>query len=172
MADKVERYVREDIGLGARQEPHQVLDISGRSPVLVTLKSGGVPVPVEPTPKTDEVAETFQWKGEKRTRKVLTLDLGGGVTMEMVRVKAGKFWMGSDDYADEKPVHEVTLTQDFYMAKYPVTRKQFAAFVAATKYETSAEKADDKDGVGTGYDAKENKFVRDKKYTWRDAGFE
>jgi formylglycine-generating enzyme required for sulfatase activity len=42
---------------------------------------------------------------------------------EMVFVKGGKFLMGSD-YANERPVHEVTLS-DFYIGKYEFTQAQW-----------------------------------------------
>jgi len=46
---------------------------------------------------------------------------------EMVLVEGGTFKMGSnDDYDDEQPIHEVTLS-DFYIGKYPVTQAQWQA---------------------------------------------
>ena len=142
-AKQTNKYVREKIGLGARQEPHQLMDISGDSPVLLTLKASGGSSAV--VAAGDDKEEAFEWKDEKRTRKVLTLDLGGE-KMKFVRIKAGKFQMGSPDSdkdagKNEKPQHEVTLTKDFYMAEHTVTVEQFAAFVKATGYETTLEKA-------------------------------
>ena len=62
--------------------------------------------------------------------------------MDMAFVKGGTFKMGSnDESADEKPVHNVTVSS-FMMGKYEVTVGQFAAFVAATNYQTDAEKGD------------------------------
>lgn len=44
----------------------------------------------------------------------------------MVYVKSGSFKMGSNDgYDYEKPVHRVTLTEDFYIGKYEVTQKLY-----------------------------------------------
>jgi formylglycine-generating enzyme required for sulfatase activity len=58
----------------------------------------------------------------------LTLDLGGGLTMELLRIPAGTFTMGSDDgFDDERPVHEVTISRDFYIGKYEVTQEQWEA---------------------------------------------
>jgi formylglycine-generating enzyme required for sulfatase activity len=34
--------------------------------------------------------------------------------------------MGSNDFGRSKPVHEVTLTNDFYMGKYEITNQQYA----------------------------------------------
>ncbi|MFA5100779.1 MAG: SUMF1/EgtB/PvdO family nonheme iron enzyme, partial [Candidatus Omnitrophota bacterium] len=36
------------------------------------------------------------------------------------------FMMGSDEFGNAQPVHEVTLTNDFYIGKYEVTNKQYA----------------------------------------------
>jgi formylglycine-generating enzyme required for sulfatase activity len=52
--------------------------------------------------------------------------------MEFVRIPAGTFVMGSTDvdteaYDDEKPSHRVTITQPFYLGKYPVTQAQCVA---------------------------------------------
>ncbi|MCY3021135.1 MAG: SUMF1/EgtB/PvdO family nonheme iron enzyme, partial [Planctomycetota bacterium] len=78
--------------------------------------------------------------------KEMFLDLGGGVKMEMVLVKAGEFDMGSNDAdakPEEKPVHKVKISKPFYIAKNEVTVAQFRAFADATKYQTEAEKANE-----------------------------
>ena len=78
-------------------------------------------------------------------QKELSLNMGGGVKMELVLVKAGEFDMGADDVGDaEKPVHRVKISKPFYMGKYEVTVAQFRAFAEATKYQTEAEKAGNK----------------------------
>ena len=43
---------------------------------------------------------------------------------DMVFIKGGCFNMGSNDYDDEKPIHEVCV-DDFYIGKYEVTQKQW-----------------------------------------------
>ncbi|MBI2900609.1 MAG: formylglycine-generating enzyme family protein [Planctomycetes bacterium] len=58
----------------------------------------------------------------------IVLDLGGGVKMEFVRIKAGEFMMGSGNgEADEKPVHEVTISRDFWMQTTETTQAQWEA---------------------------------------------
>ncbi len=52
--------------------------------------------------------------------------------IEMLRVPAGRFQMGSPDDdeeadADEKPRHWVRLTKAFWLGKYPVTQEQYEA---------------------------------------------
>ena len=59
----------------------------------------------------------------------------------MVWIPGGTFWMGSQDeeYADARPVHEVTL-DGFWIDRTEVTNAQFAEFVRATGYVTVAER--------------------------------
>jgi len=67
--------------------------------------------------------------------KELTLDLGNGVTMELVYIKPGSFIMGGERTTDgrfecvEVPKHEVTLTKGFYLGKYEVTQAQYEAIM-------------------------------------------
>ena len=47
--------------------------------------------------------------------------------LEMVKIDAGSFTMGSGDAQDigASPAHSVTLTNDFYISRYPVTQAQY-----------------------------------------------
>ncbi|RPH90712.1 MAG: serine/threonine-protein kinase pkn1, partial [Chroococcales cyanobacterium metabat2.561] len=45
---------------------------------------------------------------------------------EMVDIPAGKFNMGSNEYEDEKPIHQV-IVPAFQIGKYPVTQAQYQA---------------------------------------------
>jgi formylglycine-generating enzyme required for sulfatase activity len=59
---------------------------------------------------------------------ILTLSNG----MEFMRVPAGKFLMGSnDDFDKEKPLHTVDIPYDYWMARFPVTNKQYNAYIEA-----------------------------------------
>jgi formylglycine-generating enzyme required for sulfatase activity len=63
----------------------------------------------------------------------------------MVLIPGGAFSMGGDDdqaWRDEYPKHEVVI-DSFWMDVHEVTNAQFAAFVEATGYVTTAEKAVD-----------------------------
>jgi len=62
----------------------------------------------------------------------LTLDLGQGVTMKLVRIRPGKFMMGSPDSEqgrrdDEGPQHEVTISKPFCLGATEVTQSQYEA---------------------------------------------
>lgn len=51
----------------------------------------------------------------------------------------GEFYMGSEDGAEyEKPVHQVTLTQEFHLSRFPVTNHDFKAFIDDNGYRTQA----------------------------------
>ena len=72
-----------------------------------------------------------------RAPRELKLDLGDGVTMELVYIKPGKFVMGGESKTDgrfncvEVPKHEVTLTRGFYLGKYEVTQAQYQAIMGS-----------------------------------------
>jgi len=51
---------------------------------------------------------------------------------EMVFVKGGTFMMGTDDFENAKPPHDVTVS-NFYIGKYEVTIQEYMAFVEDTK---------------------------------------
>ncbi len=58
----------------------------------------------------------------------------------MVFINCGTFSMGTDDdMPDEAPVHQVAV-QSFWMDAHEVTVAEFAKFVAATNYQTDAER--------------------------------
>lgn len=58
---------------------------------------------------------------------------------EMVWITSGTFQMGSDDFADSKPVHTISI-YGFWMDEHEVTNAQFEKFVNATDYITGAER--------------------------------
>lgn len=61
-------------------------------------------------------------------------------TKGMVLIPVGTFWMGSDNGSvDERPQHQVQVDA-FWMEEHEVTNEQFARFVAATGYVTTAER--------------------------------
>ena len=51
------------------------------------------------------------------------LDLGGGVTMKLVLIPAGKFMMGKEGPQQ----HEVTISKPFYIGVTEVTQAQYEA---------------------------------------------
>lgn len=74
-----------------------------------------------------------------------TPDLSAGTKMtdhrgvEMVYVPAGKFLMGANEYnIEEKPIHEVCITDPFWLDLTPVTHESYARFVDDDGYKNSA----------------------------------
>jgi formylglycine-generating enzyme required for sulfatase activity len=65
------------------------------------------------------------------TCPVLKLDIGGGESMEFTRIPKGRFVMGSPWFELERrgdePEHEVEITKEFYLGRYPVTQAQYKA---------------------------------------------
>ncbi len=62
----------------------------------------------------------------------ISIPVKDGISIEMVRVEAGTFVMGAtpemkDPYDLEKPTHQVTLTNDYYIGKYEVTQALWQA---------------------------------------------
>ncbi|MDB4939040.1 MAG: serine/threonine kinase [Labilithrix sp.] len=107
----------------------------------------------------------------------MILDLGGQ-TLATRRVTHGSFTMGSapgdpGHEKDEEPAHQVTISKDFWIGKFPVTRGQFAKFVSDTRYVTDAEKGP---SGGSGWEGKsvdggKPGLVQKKDFTWRNPGF-
>jgi formylglycine-generating enzyme required for sulfatase activity len=92
--------------------------------------------------------------------------------MALKLIPAGEFQMGSPDTEkgaadDERPRHRVRITRPFYMGATEVTRGQFRQFIEASHYQTESEK----DGQGSGWDERQENFVRSPNFTWRRPGF-
>ncbi len=96
----------------------------------------------------------------------LTLSLASGVALELVHVPAGEFLMGSDRATDTKaadcelPQHKLFLHAHF-IGRAPVTVAQFAVFVQATEYKTTAEE------YGHGYNLVNDHWKEIKGAHWR-----
>ena len=68
--------------------------------------------------------------------KVLKLDLGEGVKLEVILIPAGTFTMGG---SSPSPPHEVTISRPFYLGVTEVTNRQFARFLADSGHTGRAE---------------------------------
>lgn len=65
----------------------------------------------------------------KRTNKAYVEALGDGVSLTLMLIPGGEFWMGApadepDSNTDERPQHRVTVPP-FLMGRYPVTQAQW-----------------------------------------------
>jgi pimeloyl-ACP methyl ester carboxylesterase len=80
--------------------------------------------------KTEAMPKILTFLKEQSSNQNLSIDLGSGVILELLRIPAGTFRMGSPDTEqdrslDEGPVHAVTISKDFYIGKYEVTQGQW-----------------------------------------------
>lgn len=100
--------------------------------------------------RTHHAGPTFKLEGP-----TVNVDLGGGVTVKMVRVPTGTFMMGSDDTDPAADVsemdgngkkHKVTIRNVLYVGETEITRAQYkavmgydpSAFKDAAKYPDAA----------------------------------
>ena len=113
----------------------------------------------------------------------LVYDLGKGVELKLVKVsaKGQTFTIGSSakeqvaviqkyfhgkrpSTLDFEVEQRITLTDDFYIGRFEVSRGQFRRFVETTGYVTETETTDG----GYGWNEDQKKFEgRDKKYSWK-----
>ncbi len=105
--------------------PSQVHSVS---PSVWVLKGDGeVFVLPKPTPLPNEIVIDLPGLPEDATPLVL------------VRIPAGSFMMGryageQDSSSAEDPQHQVTISQDFYLGKYEVTKAQWTAVMGTTPW--------------------------------------
>ncbi len=105
--------------------PSQVHSVS---PSVWVLKGDGeVFVLPTPTPIPNEIVIDLPGLPEDATPLIL------------VRIPAGSFLMGSpeneqDRRSGEEPQHPVTISQDFYLGKYEVTKAQWTAVMGTTPW--------------------------------------
>ena len=96
---------------------------------ILVLRKKGETTPT-PNPSQEGNGATRNRAGETRS-----LDLGNGVSLTLVYIPGGTFWMGSKDddpeaYDYEKPRHQVTLPA-FWMGETPVTQGQYQAVMGS-----------------------------------------
>jgi uncharacterized protein (TIGR02996 family) len=69
-------------------------------------------------------------KGVLTAVPVREVDLGKGVTLPLVLIPAGTFWMGSPTretgrWSEEGPRHQVRISKPFWLGRTPVTQAQY-----------------------------------------------
>ncbi len=71
-------------------------------------------------------------KGWMASEAPSTLSLSAnGIAFNMIRVEKGTFQMGSTTNTDEQPIHNVTLTKDYYIGETEVTQELWQAVMGS-----------------------------------------
>ena len=83
---------------------------------------------IEEVQSLEPEEDSFEQSEESFNHQILTETLPGGITLEMIKIPAGSYLMGSDESDSEKPQHQVNL-QKFYLGKYPITQEQYQAIM-------------------------------------------
>ena len=108
-----------------RPSPEQAIsgehDALDRMATMMPAALGPMPQPPAPSPRAVEKTEL---------PAELRVTLPGGAPLDLVRIPAGEFLMGSPaskGKPDERPARRVRITRDFYLGKYEVTQGQYEA---------------------------------------------
>jgi len=60
-------------------------------------------------------------------RKEIFADYTNSIGIKFARIQKGEFMMGSNEYKDEQPIHNVTIDRPFYFGIFPVTQREWKA---------------------------------------------
>jgi formylglycine-generating enzyme required for sulfatase activity len=119
-----------------------------------SVGAGSISATIENTPRLDQVPIPIEVRPQEPSKVIKAptetpdlLVIDSPFHLDMVRVPAGEFLMGSDPAKDnkaqinEQPQHSVHVSE-FYISKYDVTNEQFRVFSRAThrKWRISAGK--------------------------------
>ena len=112
---------------GRDEDPEAIIATSYRpEPVKARNTDGAAPRAVTCSDWPFSAAEAGRRQQSAGTRR-RTLDLGGGVQLELVRVPSGEFVVGDAGGGSAGPVR---ITEPFWVGKTEVTNAQFARFDA------------------------------------------
>ena len=94
------------------------------------------PQPVSSMASSSTSGASSNMVGSSTSGSVITIPVKDGISIEMVKVEAGSFNMGAtpemkSPYKDEKPVHRVTMTNDYYIGRYEVTQALWQAVMGS-----------------------------------------
>ncbi len=84
----------------------------------------------------EEQARAAEKQATQVRKQVETLPFRNSIGMEFVYIPAGKFMMGlTEGRTNERPVHQVTISQPFYLGRYEVTQGQWEAVMESNPSE-------------------------------------
>jgi len=126
-----------DLAAAARAELER-LSREDENPAVRGAAAGALGVPPVAAPTQPSPAPPPPVVVEKPEPRPDVLTITSPIHLQLARVPAGEFLMGSDPAKDkdardnEQPQHRVYVAE-FYIGKYPVTNVQYAAFVKTAK---------------------------------------
>ena len=88
------------------------------------------------SPTSSSNANVLSSSSSSPSGNTITIPVKNGISIEMVKVEAGSFNMGAtpemeNPYDSEKPVHRVTLTNNYYIGKYEVAQALWQAVMGS-----------------------------------------
>ena len=141
-----------DVPSGPPVKPEPTNDSPARRP-----KVDGWPVDPAKARRQQRNGETWR----------MTVDLGDGVTMKLVRVPKGAFAMGAaDGESDERPPARMEIEESFWMGACEVTNAQFRRFDPAHYSGRFNKRYEDEDGPCLSLDEPGQPVVR---VSWKKA---
>jgi len=118
--------LKEDISRWAVESIALALGIVSEKDTVITTENSQV---IEQKPLETHKAISHERIVEEREKRTTNGD-------ELINIEGGSFIMGDtwgDGFPHERPTHEVTLTYDFYLGKYPVTFEEYDKYCMNTR---------------------------------------
>jgi formylglycine-generating enzyme required for sulfatase activity len=115
---------------GSKVDPERIPELPRRSdpPILPDPLPAREPLHLRAAGWPFDAAEAQRRQRDGRVWQ-MSVDLGGGITLRLVRIPAGEFVMGSaDGETDEYPVARVVIPHDYWMSACEITNQQLQQF--------------------------------------------
>ena len=112
-------------------DPEQMPPVDEEEIAAVRPPPGAPRVVAEPArdDRSLDTAVAYILQRQAGTPRERAIDLGEGITLQLIRIPVGEFVMGdAHGNADETPLATVTINQQFWMGVCEVTNAQFARF--------------------------------------------
>ena len=110
---------------GINEDPEEPIDMVKNEFIM--------PRPRKARPRVDLKASHWPFNAsnarsmQKENKR--TIDLGEGISLELVQIPSGEFVMGNDDaWPDEGPCASVRIGKPFWMGSFEISNEQFARF--------------------------------------------
>jgi formylglycine-generating enzyme required for sulfatase activity len=125
------------VNLDAQRDVSIGGDVVGRDKIVQIHAEAGATVYIGGEADRQTALKVEQERVVEKVKEAKHWVIGG---LEFVPVPAGQFIMGSERNDDEMPQHMVEIPYDYWLARYPVTKAQFAQFVKAAAYQFKLDK--------------------------------